>query len=173
VTITRQLKALNVNPRMVAFTPAMAPPAFYEALGRDAEFGYVATLWVPEVVEVRAGGLIPIAREYPGARELIESHRKEFPGAFSLPANTYAACQVLVEAVRRAESFDGVKVRDTISRMDYNTAFGRFRVDRDGIQIGHRMLLFQWQDGKRAIVWPEELAPSQPRFPTPPWSQRP
>jgi hypothetical protein len=35
------------------------------------------------------------------------------------------------------------------------------------------MLLFQWQDGKRAIVSPEELAPNQARFPTPPWSQRP
>ena len=42
--------------------------------------------------------------------------------------------------------------------------FGRFRVDRDGVQIGQKMLLVQWQDGKRAIVWPEELAPSQPRF---------
>jgi len=57
--------------------------------------------------------------------------------------------------------------------MDHNTVFGRFRVDRDGVQIGHKMLLIQWQDGKRAIVWPEELAPDKARFPTPPWSQRP
>jgi hypothetical protein len=35
------------------------------------------------------------------------------------------------------------------------------------------MLLFQWQDGQKVIVWPEELAPGKPRFPTPPWSQRP
>ena len=57
--------------------------------------------------------------------------------------------------------------------MDHNTVFGRFRVDRDGVQIGHKMLLIQWQDGKRVIVWPEELAPGQARFPAPPWSQRP
>ena len=57
--------------------------------------------------------------------------------------------------------------------MDHNTVFGAFRVDRDGVQIGHKMLLVQWQDGKRVIVWPEELAYNQPRFPTPPWSQRP
>jgi hypothetical protein len=24
----------------------------------------------------------------------------------------------------------------------------------------------------KVIVWPEELAPGLPRFPTPPWSQR-
>ena len=57
--------------------------------------------------------------------------------------------------------------------MDHNTVFGRFRVDGDGVQIGHKFVMFQWQDGKKAMVWPEELAPNQPRFPTPPWSQRP
>lgn len=31
-------------------------------------------------VALRAGGLIPIARQYPGAREFVEAHRKEFPG---------------------------------------------------------------------------------------------
>ena len=57
--------------------------------------------------------------------------------------------------------------------MDHNTVFGGFRVDRDRVQIAHKVLLFQWQDGKKVIVWPEELAPNAPRFPTPPWSQRP
>ena len=47
------------------------------------------------------------------------------------------------------------------------------KVDQDGVQIAHTMLLFQWQDGQKAIGWPEELAPGQPRLPTPPWSQRP
>jgi branched-chain amino acid transport system substrate-binding protein len=57
--------------------------------------------------------------------------------------------------------------------MDHNTVYGAFRVDRDGVQIGHKMVMFQWQDGKKVIVWPEELAPGKARFPTPPWSQRP
>ena len=35
------------------------------------------------------------------------------------------------------------------------------------------LVTLQWQDGKKVIVWPEELAANQPRFPTPPWSQRP
>ena len=53
-----------------------------------------------------------------------------------------------------------------------NTVFGAFRVDQDGVQIAHKRVLFQWQDGKKVIVWPEELAANPPRFPTPPWSQR-
>ena len=51
-------------------------------LGRSAEFVYGAAQWEPELVTLlRAGELIPIARQYPGAREFVESHRKEFPGA--------------------------------------------------------------------------------------------
>ena len=172
VAITRQLKALNVNPRMVGLIGGVDLPKYYEVLGRDAEFAYGPTLWVPELVEVRAGGLIPIARQYPGAREFVESYRKEFPGAVVGGANGYGACQILVEAIRRVGSLHREKLRDAISKMDHDTVFGRFRVDRNGVQIGHKMLLTQWQDGKRVIVWPEELAANQARFPTPPWNQR-
>ena len=58
-------------------------PKFYEALGRDAEFVYGATPWVPELVELRAGGLIPIARQYPGAREFVESTGRSSPAPIS------------------------------------------------------------------------------------------
>ncbi len=119
--------------------------------------------------------MIPIARQYPGAREFVESYKKEFPGAdLSLhSAAGYGGCQILVEAIRRAGSLDSGKLREAILKMDHNTVFGGFRVDRDGVQIAHKALLFQWQDGKKVIVWPEELAPGKPRFPTQPWSQRP
>ena len=53
-----------------------------------------------------------------------------------------------------------------------NLTPGRDLVDRDGLLIGHKMLRTQWQDGKRLIVWPEELAPGSARVPTPLWSQR-
>ena len=129
---------------------------------------------LPDLVEIRAGGLIPIARQYPGAREFVESHRKEFPCAdlsFQSAAG-YGGCQILMEAIRRAGALDSEKLRKAILKMDYNTVFGAFWVDRDGLQIAHKDLIFQWQDGKKVIVWPEELAPGKPRFPTPPWSQR-
>ena len=129
---------------------------------------------MPELVELRAGGLIPIARQYPGAREFVEAYRKEFPGADSSyhAAAGYGGGEILVEAIRRVGSLDRDKLRDAILRIDRSTVFGRFKVDPTGVQIGHKMLTMQWQDGKKVIVWPEELAPDKLRFPTPPWSQR-
>ena len=79
---------------------------------------------------------------------------------------------MLLEAIRRADSLDGEKIRDVVLTMDLHTVFGAFKVDKDGIQIAHKMVMFQWQDGKKVIVWPQDLAPGKPRFPTPPWSQR-
>ena len=81
--------------------------------------------------------------------------------------------KIFVEAVKRVGSLDNEKIREAILRMNLNTVRGAFKVGRGGFQIVHKMVVFQWQDGKRVIVWPEELAPNQPRFPTPPWSQRP
>lgn len=174
VAITRQLRHLDLNPKMFAVTVGGDLLKFYEVLGRNAEFVYGAAQWEPELVTLRAGGLIPIARQYPGAREFIESYKKEFPGAdFSYhSAGGYGGCQILVEAIKRAGSMDGEKIRDAILRMDLNTVYGGFKVDPDGFQVAHKMVTFQWQDGKKVIVWPDELAPGKPRFPTPPWSQR-
>jgi branched-chain amino acid transport system substrate-binding protein len=174
VAVTRQLKELNVTPKMFAVTVGVDFPRFYQTLGRGAEFVYGPSQWEAELVTLRAGGLVPIARQYPGAREFVEAHRKEFPGAELSyhSAAGYGGCQVLVEAIRRAGSLDREKVRDAILTMDLNTVFGAFKVDQDGFQIAHKMVLFQWQDSQKVIVWPEELAPGKPRFPTPPWNQR-
>ena len=163
-----------MNPKMYAVTAGAALPKFYELLGRTAEFVYGPSQWEPELVTIRAGGLIPIARQYPGAREFAEAHHREYPGA-DLSYQTaagYAGCQVLTEAVKRAGSLDREKVRDAILKLDFNTVYGGFKVDPDGFQTSHKMVLFQWQDGKKVIVWPDELAGGKARFPTPPWSQR-
>jgi len=50
--------------------------------------------------------------------------------------------------------------------------FGDYQVDQDGFQVAHKSVLLQWQDGKRVVVWPDELANGKARFPTPTWNQR-
>ena len=175
VAITRHLRELDVNPRMFGVTVGGDLPKFYETLGKAAEFVYGSSQWEPELVTLRAGGLIPIARQYPGAREFVEAHRKDFPGVDLSyhSAGGYSGCQVLLEAIKRAGSLDGEKIRVAILKLDFNNVYGAFKVDQDGFQIAHKMVMFQWQDGKKVIVWPGELAPGTPRFPTPLWSQRP
>jgi branched-chain amino acid transport system substrate-binding protein len=175
VAIARALRELNINPKKFAVTAGGDLPKFYETLGRTAEYVYGGSQWEADLVTLRAGGLVPVARQYPGAREFVEAYRKEFPGAdlSYQTAQGYSACQVLLEGVRQGGALDGEKIRNAILKFDSHTVFGTFKVDQDGFQIGHKMVLFQWQDGKKTIVWPEELAADRARFPTPPWTQRP
>ena len=175
VAITRQLKTLDVNPRMFGATVGVDLPKFHETLGKSAEFVYGATQWDPGLITLRAGGLVPVARQYPGAKEFVEDHQKMFPGADLSyhSAAGYSGCELLHEAIRRAGSLDKEKVREALLKLEMNTVFGPFRVDAGGFQVGHKALMVQWQDGKKAIVSPEELAADKPRFPTPEWSKRP
>jgi branched-chain amino acid transport system substrate-binding protein len=161
VAITRQMKELGVNPKMYGVTVGGDLPKFYELLGKNAEFIYGSTQWEPEL-------------PYPGAKEFNDAYKKEFPGADLSyhSAGGYAGCQILVEAVRRAGSVDGEKIRGEVLKMDFATVYGGFRVDQDGFQVSHKMVTFQWQDGKKVIVWPDELAGGKARFPAPPWDQR-
>ncbi len=174
VAISRQLQSVGASPRMFGVTVGADQPKFYETLGKLAEYVYGATQWVPELTTIRAGGLVPIAREYPGAREFVDAWRNEFPSADInyQAAGGYGGCEVLLEGIRRAGSVDGERLRAAIVNLDFNTAFGRFKVDADGVQIAHKALIVQWQNGRKVIVWPEELAADRPRFPTPPWNKR-
>jgi branched-chain amino acid transport system substrate-binding protein len=174
VAIIRHAREAGVNPRMTGVTVGGDLPKFYELLGPSAEYVYGASQWEPELVTMRAGGLVPIARLYPGAREFVEELQKMFPGAgvSYQSAAAYAACNIIAEAVRTVGALDRERIRDALAKFDGNTAFGSFKVDADGFQTAHKMVSFQWQKGKKIIVWPEELAAERPVFPTPPWSQR-
>ncbi len=161
VAITRQMKELNVNPKMYGVTVGGDLPTFYQLLGKNAEYVYGATQWEAEL-------------PYPGAKQFLVAHSTEFPGVDVSyhSAGGYGGCQVLVEAIKRAGSLDGEKIREAILKIDMNTVYGGFKVDADGFQVSHKMVMFQWQESRKVIVWPDELAVGKARFPTPPWNQR-
>jgi branched-chain amino acid transport system substrate-binding protein len=160
IAITRQMRELDVNVKMSGATPGGGLPDFYKALGKTAEFVYAGSYWEP-------------ALPYPGNREFVAAYEQEFARAPSFyAAASYAGCQLLVEAVRRAGGLDSDKLRDELLKVKTKTLFGDFAVDERGFQVGHRAVTVQWQDGRPALVWPDEVATGKPRFPTPPWSGR-
>lgn len=160
ITMTRQMKELDVNVKMLSATPGGGFPDYQKALANLADFVYAGSYWDPSL-------------PYPGNREFVAAYQKEFNRApsFLSPAS-YAGCQLFVEAVRRAGSLDSDKLRDELLKLKTKTVFGDFAVDERGFQMGHKAITVQWQDGKEAVVWPDAVAAGKPRFPTPPWSQR-
>ena len=82
VAITRQMKQLDLNPKMYAATAGSALPKFYDCW-TDRGIRLWTSQWEAGLVTLRAGGLIPIARQYPGAGEFVEAHRGSTPGPIS------------------------------------------------------------------------------------------
>jgi branched-chain amino acid transport system substrate-binding protein len=160
VAITRQMKELNVSPRMFGVTVGGDLPEFYNLLKQNAEYVYGSSQWEASL-------------PYPGQREFVEGYKKKFgrePVYHS--AAGYAGCAIYLEAVKRAGTLEPDKVREQLLALQTRTAFGDYKVDQDGFQTAHKMVMLQWQDGKKVTVWPDDLANGKPRFPTPPWTQR-
>jgi branched-chain amino acid transport system substrate-binding protein len=160
VAIARQMKELGVNPKMLGVTVGGDIPKFQELLKGTAEYIYGASQWE---------AVLP----YPGAREFNEAYVKQFKQEPSYhSAAGYAGCMIYAEGVKKAGTLDADKVREALLALKTRTMFGDYQVDKDGFQIAHKMVLLQWQDGKRVVVWPDDLANGKPRFPTPPWNAR-
>ena len=160
VAITRQMKELNVNAKMYGVTVGGDLPKFYELLKQNGEYVYGSTQWEATL-------------PYPGQKEFVDSYQKKFghePVYHS--AAGYAGCVIYAEAVKRAGTLDSDKVRDQLLKLETRTFFGDYKVDADGFQTAHKMVMFQWQDGRKVTVWPDDLAGGKPRYPTPGWGQR-
>jgi branched-chain amino acid transport system substrate-binding protein len=160
VALTRQMKELNVNPKMYGVTVGGDLPEFYDTLKGNAEYIYGATQWEPVLA-------------YPGNKEWFEAYKAEFKHEPSYhSAAGYAGCLIYAEGVKRANSLDADKVREQLLKLETRTMFGDYKVDGDGFQIAHKMVTFQWQKEKKVVVWPDDLAQAKILFPTPPWSGR-
>ena len=160
VALTRQMRELNVNPKMYGVTVGGDLPEFYDTLKGSAEYIYGATQWEPVLA-------------YPGNKEWFESYKAEFKHEPSYhSAAGYAGCMIYAEGVKRAGSLDADRAREQLLKLESRTMFGDYKVDQDGFQMAHKMVTFQWQKEKKVVVWPDDLAQGKILFPTPPWSGR-
>lgn len=158
IRMTEQMKAEEVHVQM--FGTSGAVQEYQDALGTDAEYTYGLSAWEP--------GL-----PHPGIDEFVEAYEAEFDQAPSFhAAGGYGSCELFVEAVERAGSLDADRLREELLALETTTVFGEYAVDERGYQIANQGVFIQWQDGEKVVVWPEEVASHEARFPTPAWEER-
>jgi branched-chain amino acid transport system substrate-binding protein len=158
IAVVEQMKAMNVDVKMFGTSGAVAE--FQQALGGDAEYIYGLSAWEPGLPN-------------PGSEAFVQAYERAFGRAPSFhAAGAYGSCQLFMEAARRADSLDQDALRAELLDMEFETVFGPYAVDERGYQTANQGLFIQWQDGEKVVVWPEDLATAQPRYPTPSWSDR-
>jgi branched-chain amino acid transport system substrate-binding protein len=74
-------------------------------------------------------------------------------------ASAFAAGIVCARALRDVGTPDDDALLTSAAGLQLRTLFGSFRIDpRTGLQVGHQVLVVQWQDGARRVIWPPDRA---------------
>jgi branched-chain amino acid transport system substrate-binding protein len=154
-TLARQLHEQKAGLKWVTLLVAPDSPKFAE-LGDAANGISVPSQWEPQAAFKPDFGPTPAAF----TKEFTDKY-KIAPGYHA--AGGYAAGIILQHAIETANSIDPEKVTQTLNKMDVTTFFGHTKfatgAKDHGLQIGHQMVLAQWQkkNGKlvKQIVWPD------------------
>lgn len=160
----RQAKSLDVNPKLYAFTVGVPSADFRAALGRDGNYAFGMTPWLPEAT---------LKDEYFGdASQFSTAYRKRFgyqPDYHA--ASAVADVEAFVKAIETAGSLDPARVRDAIARLDFDSLYGRVRFNPNG-QITQPQTVVQVQKGELKAIYGPTGFKGKPLYPMPRWSQR-
>jgi branched-chain amino acid transport system substrate-binding protein len=159
MTIVKQMKELDLNPKATLLIRAADPPVWAKNLGKDGDYVLFSPGW-------------HYAARYPKVTEVNAAHQKLFNRpADPLVGPSYACIQILADALGRAKSLDRDKLRDTIAATKMTTVVGPVRFRPDG--TGEVKVFFQqWLKGKQELVWPKDFATAPFAFPAPEFAKR-
>jgi branched-chain amino acid transport system substrate-binding protein len=110
--------------------------------------------WLPSTAPIPDEG--PDAAWFVGAFHAATGGEPPYPAAAAFAAGVLCA-----RAVREVGTANDEALLAVAAQHSLKTLFGTFRVDpRTGLQVGHQVLVVQWQQGIRRVVWPPEQAES-------------
>jgi branched-chain amino acid transport system substrate-binding protein len=145
---------LNWQPRAFFATIGPALPSWKDKFGPAANLTFASSVWEPNG-----------SHHFPGSTEFANAFRTRFGVDPSYQAaSAYAAGEILEAAIRSARSLDHEALREALVSLDTYTVLGRFAVDRAGMQTKRLDMIVQWQNGRKEIVWPDEIHTAEPVF---------
>jgi branched-chain amino acid transport system substrate-binding protein len=163
VAITRQMKEVGLDAKVIAIDTSAALPGFIDQVGELSEYVSTVVSWSKDV-------------QYEGVQDLYERLKAASgsePAFYE--AEGYLALMVAADALRRAGSEDREAVREALEATELETPVTTVKFeDYDGFQNQNpiRSLMLQIQDGEHVTVFPEDLAAQEARFPAPAWDER-
>jgi branched-chain amino acid transport system substrate-binding protein len=154
-TLAKQLYEHKVPLKMISLLVAPDSDKWPE-LGDAAAGVIVPSQWEPQVALKAQYG--------PSGSDFAKWYKAKYNSEPSYEsAGGYASGLVLQRAIEQAGSTDTAKVADALNKTDITTFYGRTKFSTSaadhGLQIGHAMVLAQWQKDKsgklmKQVVWP-------------------
>lgn len=160
----RQAKSLNFSPKMYAFTVGVPTEDFRRALGRDGDYAFGMTSWLPSTSFKDPW--------FNNAEAFAAAYKKKFgydPDYHV--ASAVADVETYAKAVEAAGSLDPKKVRDAIAHVDFDSLYGRIRFSPSG-QIDLPEIVVQVQRDQVVPIYGQQGFVGKPAYPMPAWDQR-
>ena len=160
----RQAKSLNVNPKdFYSFTVGVPTADFRKALGKDADYAFGMTSWLPsDQLKDKWFG---------DAAQFADAYDKKFGYQPDYHAASGAAdVETFAYAVEKAGSLDPKAVRDAIAKSDFESLYAHVKYGDNG-QIDLPQIVVQIQDGKLVPIYTTKKL-NEPQYPIPAWDKR-
>ena len=157
VTFVRQMRKNNFSVGYFHGWKGTWSGKFWKDLGNDAQFILCDGFWSMDF-------------PFPGARELGERYQKRFGESSVSVGCTYALAQILWQAIEKAGTLDGKKVRNAVLNNRFETVMGPVKYQQNGVAT-FVSTANQWINGKQELVYPFKWAKTSVKLP-PSWEDR-
>lgn len=164
LNFVRQAKSLAVAPKLYSFTVGVPSEDFRKALGKDANYAFGMTPWLPTsaLKDRWFGDAVQFANTYKAKLGYDPDYHA---------ASGAADVEALVQAMEVADSVDPQKVRDALAKIKFESLYGPVAFNAHG-QIELPQLVIQVQDGALAEIIGANGFVKQPKYPMPAWAGR-
>ncbi|MBU6492109.1 MAG: amino acid ABC transporter substrate-binding protein [Burkholderiales bacterium] len=160
----RQAKALNLSPKLYSFTVGVPTADFRKALGKDANYAFGMTPWLPAATA---------KDEYFGdGASFATAYQKQFGYAPDYhAASAVADVEAFAKAISAANSLDPKKVRDEIAKVNFESLYGHVAFNAHG-QINLPQTVIQVQNDKVVPIYDRTGFLGKAQYPMPAWNKR-
>ena len=160
IAIVKQMKELDVNPKLFNIIRASDSGAWSTALGKDGDYTLGAPGWGADL-------------KFPGNAEMVNAYQATYnKPPEGVVGAAYAVVQVFADALGRAEALEKDSLREALAATNMSSSvIGPVSFNADG--TGKVVTIYvQWQSGKQVTVWPPDQGGGQIQYPAKPFSQR-
>jgi branched-chain amino acid transport system substrate-binding protein len=178
--ITKLLADKGFQPKLMSLLIAPAFPDFYTSVQacdnceydkHPAEGVCGPSQWEMGVKYSSSSAAADNIEWFGPSQEEFVTLFQSIAGADQLPSYQAAeagqALLVLALAMEKAGSTKVNDVRSEMGKLKFRSFFGDFDIDDTGLQIGHKMVEVQWQQGQKVMIWPSAAKTGEGIYPMP------
>ena len=164
LNFVRNAKSLAIAPKLYSFTVGVPSEDFRKALGKDADYAFGMTAWLPEASLKD--------RWFGDAEQFAKAYKAKFGYDPDYHAASGAAdVEALVMAIEKANSLNPQKVRDALASSQFDSLYGPIAFAANG-QINLPQLVIQLQNGQVAEVYSAKGFVTPAKYAMPAWNAR-